>query len=224
MIDSPRPFVIRARALDGCSFAAGERFHFDLHVFAADAMEPLIQAFATLADEGIGPRRAKSEMESVRPESRETITLDLSPPETGPSRIRIEFLSPTELKHDGEIAERPEFPILFARIRDRLSTLRALYGTGPLEIDFLGMSAQAEAVRMTRCDLRHQRTLRRSSRTGQTHSIGGFVGAAEYEGELAGFLPYLEAGHWIGVGRQAVWGKGEIATTAPEAEPPVVHR
>jgi hypothetical protein len=54
---------------------------------------------------------------------------------------------------------------------------------------------------------------RRSSRTGQTHSLGGFVGTAEYEGDLAEFLPYLEAGRWVGVGRQAVWGKGEIAVT-----------
>ena len=24
---------------------------------------------------------------------------------------------------------------------------------------------------------------------------------------MAEFLPYLEAGRWVGVGRQAVWGK-----------------
>ena len=54
------------------------------------------------------------------------------------------------------------------------------------------------------------RTERRSTRTGQTHSIGGFVGIAEYEGDLAEFLPYLEAGRWTGVGRQSVWGKGEM--------------
>jgi CRISPR/Cas system endoribonuclease Cas6 (RAMP superfamily) len=51
---------------------------------------------------------------------------------------------------------------------------------------------------------------RRSSRTGQTHSIGGFVGEAEYEGDLAEFVPYLKAAKWVGVGRQTVWGKGEI--------------
>jgi hypothetical protein len=51
---------------------------------------------------------------------------------------------------------------------------------------------------------------RRSSRTGQTHGIGGFTGFAEYEGDLAEFLPWLEAAQWTGVGRQSVWGKGEI--------------
>jgi len=51
---------------------------------------------------------------------------------------------------------------------------------------------------------------RQSSRTGQVHSIGGFVGEAEYEGELSEFLPYLRAAKWTGVGRQTVWGKGEV--------------
>ena len=58
---------------------------------------------------------------------------------------------------------------------------------------------------------------RRSSRTGQTHPLGGFTGTVTYEGDLAEFLPWLKAGYWTGVGRQTVWGKGLILL--PE-EPP----
>ena len=50
-----------------------------------------------------------------------------------------------------------------------------------------------------------------SRATGQRHALGGFTGFAEYAGELAEFVPYLEIGRWTGVGRQTVWGKGEIA-------------
>ena len=53
---------------------------------------------------------------------------------------------------------------------------------------------------------------RRSSRTGQRHGIGGFVGFAEYEGDLAEFVPYLEAAYWTGVGRHCTWGNGQIKT------------
>jgi hypothetical protein len=66
---------------------------------------------------------------------------------------------------------------------------------------------------MTRCEIRRVEVERRSGRTGQSHSIGGFAGVAEYEGDLREFLPFLEAAQWTGVGRQAVWGKGEIAVT-----------
>jgi CRISPR/Cas system endoribonuclease Cas6 (RAMP superfamily) len=40
--------------------------------------------------------------------------------------------------------------------------------------------------------------------------LGGFTGEIEYQGELGEFLPWLRAGQWVGVGRQTVWGKGEI--------------
>jgi hypothetical protein len=66
---------------------------------------------------------------------------------------------------------------------------------------------------MTSCTLQRIEAERRSGSTGQTHSLGGFIGEAEYEGDLRDFLPYLKAAKWTGVGRQTVWGKGEIEVT-----------
>jgi hypothetical protein len=169
----------------------------------------MARAFAEAAQAGIGPGRGRAEMHEP---SAEAVSIDLDAAGGAAPRVRVEFLSPAELKHEGHIVERPEFGILFARIRDRISTLRALYAGGPLDIDFGAIGARAAAVRMTACELRHAALERRSSRTGQTHPIGGFTGWAEYEGEMAEFLPYLEAARWTGVGRQAVWGKGEIYT------------
>ena len=73
------------------------------------------------------------------------------------------------------------------------------------------MAERAAAIRMTRCELEHVDAERLSGSTGQRHSLGGFIGVAEYEGDLAEFVPYLEIARWTGVGRQTVWGKGEIA-------------
>ena len=116
----------------------------------------------------------------------------------------------TELKSQNMLAAQPEFAVLFARIRDRISALRAFYGPGPLDIDFRAMGQRASCIRMTRCDLRDEHAERRSSRTGQVHALGGFTGEVEYQGDLAEFLPYLGAARWTGVGRQTVWGKGEL--------------
>ena len=71
---------------------------------------------------------------------------------------------------------------------------------------------------MIRCDIQHVEASRRSARTGQIHSLGGFVGEAEYRGALTEFVPYLRAAHWTGVGRQTAWGKGELTlyTERPE--------
>jgi len=135
-------------------------------------------------------------------------------PEPGPvSRVLVRFVTPTELKHGQEVARRPEFGILLARIRDRVSTLRALYGVGPLPVDFKAFGERAAAVHMIRCDVRQLEAERVSARTGQRHPLGGFVGEAEYEGDLREFLPYLRAAYWTGVGRHTVWGQGVIEVT-----------
>jgi len=234
--DSPRPFVFRARHLDGLTIQPGQSFYFGLNVFASDAavLGCFVPTFAALGREGLGPRRGKADLRCVRriavagspeqilydasPQSMagpiDPASVDLDPLPLAYRKIRVEFLTPTELKHEQRVAERPEFAILFGRIRDRVSTLRSLYGPGPLPIDFKGSGIRAAAVRMTRCEGHRVEAERRSSRTGQTHSIGGFVGVAEYEGDLAEFLPYLDAGRWTGVGRQSVWGKGEYSITA----------
>jgi hypothetical protein len=214
LADSPRPFAIRAAQLDGQTIPPGVAFHFDVHLFdlTADRRPLFVAAFARLAEEGLGPGRARAELISV---DQEDVAIALDGPPERANRIRVQFATPTELKSRAQRAPRqgavrPEFPILFARLRDRISTLRALYGPGPLDIDFRAMGERAAAVSLSRCDLTWHATERRSSRTGQTHPLGGFTGEAEYDGDLGEFLPYLRAGQWTGVGRQTVWGKGEI--------------
>ena len=90
--------------------------------------------------------------------------------------MRVRFVTPTELKSEHQVADRPDFGILFGRLRDRISTLRTLYGQGPLEIDFRAMGERAAAVRMTGCELKLTEVDRLSSRSGQRHPLGGFVG------------------------------------------------
>jgi hypothetical protein len=108
----------------------------------------------------------------------------------------------------------PEFGVLFARLRDRIAALCDLYGSGPLAVDFRAMGERAGQVRLVDSALEWHARERRSSRTGQTHPLGGFTGTATYEGGLAEFLRWLKAGYWTGVGRQTVWGKGVITLPA----------
>ena len=233
LADWPRPFVFRAIHLDGRTIQAGEAFHFDLNLFDTkpDAVAYLVLAFTQLAREGLGPERSRVELTGVWhldingnaagpafPLVPAPLELDLTATEQI-TRIRVQFLTPTELKSGQQLAARPEFGILAARIRDRISTLRELYGDGPLDIDFRAFGERAAQVRLMRCDVRQVDIVRRSSRTGQVHSIGGFVGEAEYEGELAEFVPYIRAGRWTGVGRQTVWGKGVIGNLCHNCSP-----
>jgi hypothetical protein len=213
LLNRPRPFVFRAAHLDGKTIAPGSPFFFDLHLFDTRhaAVASLEATFNELAREGFGPNRARAELTPVY--HAQPMAISLNRCEQQINKVRVQFITPTELKDQAALATQPDFGILAARIRDRISTLRELYGEGPLTLDFRGFGERAARIRMTRCELKHIATSRRSSRTGQVHQIGGFVGEADYEGDLAEFMPFLRAAKWIGVGRQTVWGKGEIHTS-----------
>lgn len=232
LADWPRPFVFRAAHLDAHTIPPGAAFYFDVHIF--DTRDPalpyFVLAFAQLAREGLGPGRARAELTAVDQldldgsktaqvfggnrswmgELAAPIAVDLAATPEHVDGVQVRFVTPTELKSDRQVVDRPEFGILFSRLRDRISTLRALYGGRPLEIDFRAMGERAATVRLARCELNGTEVDRLSSRTGQRHPLGGFVGEAEYEGDLNEFMPYLRLGKWVGVGRQTVWGKGEI--------------
>jgi hypothetical protein len=206
LADPPRPFVIRAAQLDGQTIPPGRG------IPLRRAPVRLSRRPAAAVRRGLRAPCRRRPGAGTRPRGtalvdQENIAIDFDGPIQQAAQIRVQFVTPTELKG----AVRPEFPILFARLRDRISTLRALYGPGPSRYRFPRHGrARRPQVRLSRCDLTWHATERRSSRTGQTHPLGGFTGEAEYDGDLGEFLPYLRAGQWTGVGRQTVWGKGEI--------------
>ena len=142
--------------------------------------------------------------------SASVLELSLARPSTVVDRLTLDFVTPTELKVAERLLAEPLFEPLIARLRDRISNLGEQYGRGPLALDFLALAARARGVRISESDIRHVEAERRSSRTGQTHPLSGFVGRASYEGDLAEFVPYLQIGEYTGVGRQTVWGKGEL--------------
>jgi len=111
----PRPFVIPAAHLDGQTIRPDAAFHFEVHLFDTQSgRRPLfIAAFTRLAEKGLGPVRARTQLLSV---DQENIAIDLNGPPEHAARIRVQFLTPTELKS----RDLPS--------RDRFSTLRSLYG------------------------------------------------------------------------------------------------
>jgi hypothetical protein len=210
--DWPRPFVFRAGHLDGVRFAPGCGFHFDLNLFdlRGPAEKYLELAFEQLAEQGLGGSRSKVRLIKVDGQS---VRVPFGGAGNATSAV-VRFATPTELKINSQLATRPEFPILMARLRDRISALCQFYGAGAPAMDYRLFAARAAEVQMTRCEIQQVTAIRRSSRTGQSHAIGGFVGKAEYQGPLQEFIPWLRAAYWTGVGRQTVWGKGMIELPA----------
>jgi hypothetical protein len=223
----PRPFLIRASHLDQAAFAPGETYTVDLFVFDTrpNTVASYVEAVRRLAAAGFaagpGASRALARLAAVTnladghpwSKDRPPLRLPLASPPAATSRIRILFETPTELKHEAHPAARPEFPVLYARLRARIAALELAYGSGT--VTPAPSPALAENIRLISFHATAVPGSRRSARTGQVHPLTGFTGAAEYEGELGPFLPWLRAGQWTGVGRQTVWGHGQYALDLP---------
>jgi CRISPR-associated endoribonuclease Cas6 len=210
--DVPRPFVLRVRHLDGRTFEAGESFQIGLNLFAPGLEQVFEKAVREMARTGLGAGRVGLAWEGWNTVVR---TFDLRAGEPC-EELAVSFLTPTELKGwDG--VGLPPFAVLAARARDRVSALQAAYGGGEPALDFRGLGERARAVRAVAGSLENVQGSRKSARTGQTHPLAGFRGTVRYAGELGEFVPLLRAACCTGIGRQTVWGHGEIGV-----EPPVL--
>jgi len=230
----------------------GERFHFDIHLFLTQdpPLGYFLLAFARLAEAGLGPTRGRISLTRVEslPSDEQggetTVLLDggrliagvehLAPvrlplpralateAESGEGRLRVRFLRPTEIKHQGLPVSRPEFSLVVTRVAERLGNLSEMYGSGPLGWDWRKIVAAARDIRLVDfhvacgsdpdggAGLQQSRT-RYSTKTGQKHGLGGFIGDAIYSGPgVARFRPLLVAGKYCGIGRHTVWGNGVL--------------
>lgn len=169
------------------------------------------RALERAADGGLGPDRLRLELESVammkEPPS--------PPPDDHPLTIR--FLTPLRLKRDGHLVT-PEAltpgDLLMALLR-RVSMLRAFHAREPLALEFVALRAMAATARWEHRALRWHETRRYSTRQEALLAMGGIVGEAILApAPLGAFRELLALAPWIGVGKGASMGLGQMQIEA----------
>ena len=117
----------------------------------------------------------------------------------------------TRLKSDRDYVRRPEFHVLLRALLRRISALSYFHCGQRIEADFAGLAARSRAVVLARDATAWRDWTRFSSRQDARMDLGGIIGEAEYEGDLAEFLPWLFWGQIAHVGKNATFGLGRIA-------------
>ncbi len=240
--DIPRPFVFRPPNGVETMARPGDSLSFDLILIgkALEYFPYFLVTFRELGDQGIGLGRGRYRIARVslfnedgndvgevysghdnivRPSPfrityKDCCRLATEQPLTQSRRVTIRFLTPTLLKADGRLVERPEFHHVIKRLRDRINALAHFYCDDTLDVNFKAFGERAEVVRTVTCKVRWEDRDRRSWKTGLSHDMGGFVGEVTYEGNLQEFLPLLILGQYTHVGKYAVWGNGRYEIVA----------
>lgn len=245
--DPPRPFVLTDPHPAAPSLPAGESVLLGLTVVgtAVTELPYFVVSLRRLGSEGVGRSQVRFRIDSVRcadasdmpgptvfehgsdlvrPVRIALRARDLARPgDTSATRIRVRFVTPTELrsgedgaateaKADPTLPEPPSFGTLIRRTRNRVGALATFFGEGPIAHDAGALGPLADSVTLVQAELTHTRMLRRSSRTGQRHPIGGVLGSVVYQGEaIAALMPWLRLAESLGVGKHATFGNGRIA-------------
>ncbi|MCL4423881.1 MAG: CRISPR system precrRNA processing endoribonuclease RAMP protein Cas6 [Firmicutes bacterium] len=121
----------------------------------------------------------------------------------------LDFVTMTRLKHGDRLTDKPDFHVLVRSLLRRISSLARFHHGIPLEVDFTGLIRQAERVWLVRNDTRWEDWERFSSRQDTRMKLGGIVGTATYEGDLAPFRELLITGQWTHAGKNVTFGLGK---------------
>jgi hypothetical protein len=227
----PRPFVLEPPVEIKTDYSPGERLDFNLVLIgrAIDYLPYFVVVFREMGQAGLGRGRRPFILEEVTALGLEQTDLlytratntvrsiDLSysgatliaQTSLQGNQLRVEFETPIRLVDGGRQAEVPEFHIFFRQALRRISALAYFHHGHSLDADYAGLAERSRRVTLVENKTRRHGYERFSRRQNQRINMGGLVGTAVYEGNLAEFLPWLALGEHVHVGKNTVFGLGK---------------
>jgi len=235
--DVPRPFVIEPPLDDHTHYAAGDALEFVLVLIGRgiDYLPYFLFAFEQLGHMGIGKQLTRVRLERVEalnawsPEGmvfyqdgRVLPHADSLPLQDGatiaaraqelPADVYLQFPTPLRIKTRGDWMRRFDPMVLVQSICWRLNALSVFHGTGPWDVGYHELMAQAQGIAVEREQVQWVdwgRTSRRGGRR-QHMVLGGIVGSVVLRGVPPDVRVVLLAGSLVHVGKACVFGHGKL--------------
>ncbi|MCX7770462.1 MAG: CRISPR system precrRNA processing endoribonuclease RAMP protein Cas6 [Proteobacteria bacterium] len=225
----PHPFVIEPPLHNGRIYRAGEEITFSLIIIgkAIDYLPYFIYTFDVCGEVGIGRGRGKFILKRVEQDNKilyDNKKKHILPPEkkfieikevfdfsnNDVSSIELELLTPVRIKHERKLVSNIDFYILMKNIMLRLNLLNFFHCEGvEAGWDHRQILEKAKEVKVKESNLRWFDWQRYSSRQDTKMSLGGVIGKVIYYGNIKPFLPLLEAGELLHVGKNTSFGLGK---------------
>jgi hypothetical protein len=234
----PHPFVIQPPETGKQAFSAGELLDCNLVLLGAvnESLPYFIYAFEQIGKIGLGKkvngRRAGFELQAVRQGDREIYShedqtirtngagplLNVREGERGTDavmRVKVTLETPLRLKFNNRFNVDLPFHVLTRALIRRISSLFICYVGAEPELDYKGLLGRAEVVKTIESGLRWHNWDRYSNRQQQKMPLGGMVGEVIYEGRIGEFLPLMETGAKVHVGKNTSFGLGKLGVNLP---------
>lgn len=130
--------------------------------------------------------------------------------------LTLRFLTPLRVGEKDQLMRRPDLGVLTRRLLERCQSMAVHYGrSNPAAQErenwrnlSLYLSEVAERARLVANETHWEDAWSGSRRTGRMSPLGGLVGLARWEGEIAPLIPWMLWGQSLQVGKSTVKGNG----------------
>jgi hypothetical protein len=225
----PHPFVIEPPLEKKTWYEKGEELNFSLVLIGKgiDYLPYFIYAFEETGKMGIGKDRGKYEIFQVvnyEPGGNEKTLYGnekkLTSPqyilseedfkeETDMNELTFNFITPTRIKYEEKLVNRPEFHMLIRNILRRTGLLSYFHCNSMKDIDYKEVIERAKDVMLVSSELIWEDWERYSSRQDRRMKLGGFLGKVKFKGNFNEFMPFVLPGQYIHLGKGASFGLGK---------------
>ncbi len=232
----PHPFVIEPPEESRRLFNPKDILSFNLILIgkASDYLPYFIYTFDELGKSGIGRRKGRyrlltvetegktvysSEDKTIRdaeikrldiPEDIELKSSNIFQPEGNFKMITLRLLTPARISYGRDLTVKLEFHILMRALLRRLCLLHYFHsGMSEPSWDHKQIIAGAEHVSIETDNLQWRDWERYSTRQAVRMKMGGLIGQIGYKGNIEPFMPILQAGEILHVGKGTSFGLGK---------------
>ncbi|HBE44115.1 MAG TPA: CRISPR-associated protein Cas6 [Deltaproteobacteria bacterium] len=225
----PHPFIIEPPEETHRTYKPGDSLSFNLVLIgrATDYLPYFIFTFEELGKIGIGRGRGKYRLTKVETGKKELVyssddkTVRAATPEelyiqetfdfSGrlEKTIKIKFLTPARISYQRSLTADLKFHILIRNLLRRLNLLHYFHCEKTIPAwDHKELIKEAEKISTETGSFRWLDWERYSSRQNVKMKMGGITGEITYKGNMEPFMPILEAGEIVHIGKGTSFGLG----------------
>jgi len=230
---APHPLIIIPPKKNKSTVEEGQKEQIELLLIgkAAAYLPYVIFAFDHLGEAGLGASRVHFSVDKITDESGALIylesdhkirkdpsvtTLDINVGNEAYGSFSIHFTTPLRLKIGGSTNRIPTFFDIVSSICRRALLLSYFHceGSGkPFHSEFLDMTQRVELIESNVMKMDYCRF---SSRQRKKILMDGLMGSLKLRGDYGSFLPLLKAGEFLHIGKNTIFGYGQIKVAIEE--------
>lgn len=225
----PHPFIIEPPLDKSKTCDPGKVLNFSLILIgkAIDYLPYFIYTFDELGKSGIGKGRGKFKMLDIKSDNQTTVYSAESKtitntdytyinipfafePASMSDDLTIRFITPLRIKYNRDLVVKPEFHILIRNLMRRLGLLYYFHcGNESPAWDHKAIISHSEIIEIKSSSLFWHDWERYSHRQDARMKLGGLIGETTYHGNISPFIPFLQAGEILHIGKNTSFGLGK---------------